>query len=146
MTYSIHVRVIQSKPTAWYSIVEKTAWHFALGATWREVDGEQILTMGDSGTSGLLRFENPQGDFFIVAVGVHVYKRWCDVVPDLKSTETGTAIHPTYYPVGNVLGFRYEIVQKQLATMEKKNSKGESIKVNYYKEDGNNLYATITIT
>ncbi|PTQ26716.1 hypothetical protein MARPO_0528s0001 [Marchantia polymorpha] len=137
MAYTIHVRVIQSKPTAWYSIVEKTAWHFALGATWREVDGEQILTMGDSGTSGLLRFENPQGDFFIVAVGVHVYKR-CLQKPARLST-------PTYYPVGNVLGFRYEIVQKQLATMEKKNSKGESIKVNYYKEDGNNLYATITI-
>ncbi|BBM99608.1 hypothetical protein MPTK1_1g22390 [Marchantia polymorpha subsp. ruderalis] len=142
MTYSIHVRVIQTKPSAWYSIVEKTVWYFAQGATWRDVDGEQILTMGESGTSGLLRFENPQGDFFLVAVGVHNYKRWCDIVPDLKSTETGTAIHPTYYDNGP----RNEMLWKQLASIEKKTSKGENIKVDYYKEDGNNLFATITIT
>ncbi|KAG6554014.1 hypothetical protein Mapa_004931 [Marchantia paleacea] len=140
MSYTIRVRVIQTKPSAWYSIVEKTNWLY--GGTWSEVDGEQFLNMDASGTSGMLRFRNPAGEFFLVALGVHNYKRWCDIVVDQKSTNTSVEILPTYYDNGS----RNEMLWKQLASLEKKTSKGEHIKVDYYKEDGNTLYATITIT
>ncbi|BFI25590.1 hypothetical protein MPTK2_1g22420 [Marchantia polymorpha subsp. ruderalis] len=140
MSYTIRVRVIESKPTAWYSVVEKCNWLY--GGYWTEVDGEDFLHMDASGTSGMLRFRNPAGEFFLVALGVHNYKRWCDIVVDQKNTNTGVEILPTYYNNGS----RQEMLWKQLATYEKKTSKGETIKVNYYKEDGNNLYATITIT
>ena len=53
MSYSIHERVIQSKPADWFSIVETTVSHAANGGTSTEVDGEQRLTMGGKGTSGM---------------------------------------------------------------------------------------------
>ncbi|BBN00407.1 hypothetical protein MPTK1_1g28920 [Marchantia polymorpha subsp. ruderalis] len=143
MSYTIRVRVIQSEPTSWYSIVEKTVWHYGNGGTWSEVDGEQILKMGDSGTSGVLRFQNQAGDLFLVALGVHNWKRWCDIVPDLKTTETAMAIHPTYYDEN---GPRYQILWKQLESFEKDTSNGENIRVEYYREDDHDLYATITIS
>ena len=117
--------------------MEKTS-----GGNWSEVDGEQILTMGGSGTSGTLRFKNPQGDYFLVALGVHNYKRWCDIVVDITPSNTGTEIHPTYYSNGA----RGEMLWKQLASLEKTTSKGVRFKVEYYKEEGHTFWATITIS
>lgn len=146
MSYTTHVRVIQSKPSAWYSIVEKTVWKFANGGTWSEADGEQTLSMGGSGTSGTLRFMNPDGDYFLVALGVHNYKRWCDIVVDINSSNTGVEIHPTYYTEESS-GPRGQMLWKQLASLEKASSKGGvQVKVEYYKEEANTYWATITIS
>ena len=142
MSYTIHVRVIQTKPSNWFSIVEKTCWHYANGAYWSEVDGDHILTMGGSGTSGMLRFRGPSGGFFLVALGVHNYKRWCDIVPDQQASNTGVEIHPTYYDDKNQ---NNQMLWKQLAHLERTSTTGIKLTVDYYKEDGNNLYATITI-
>jgi hypothetical protein len=143
VSYAIYVRVIQAQPSAWLSIVEKTVWHYAEGGTWTECDDEHTLTMNGSGTSGMLRFKNPQGDYFLVALGIHNYKRWCDIVPDAALGNTGIEIYPTYYANGT--GIRREMVWKQLANVEKTTAKGVHIAVDYYKEDGNTLYATTTI-
>ncbi|BBN00408.1 hypothetical protein MPTK1_1g28930 [Marchantia polymorpha subsp. ruderalis] len=97
MSYTIRVRVIQTKPSVWYSIVEKTNWS---GSTWSDVDGEQFLIMETSGKSGMLRLKNHAGDVFIVALGVHNYKRWCDIVVNQKSNQTSVDILPTYYSSG----------------------------------------------
>ena len=59
-----------------------------------------MLEMGESGTSGTLRFMSDTGGSFIVAVGVYNHKRWCDVVSNLKNDETGVAINPQYYNNG----------------------------------------------
>jgi hypothetical protein len=142
MSYTIHVRVIQTKPTNWFSIVEKTCWHYGNGAYWSEVDGDHILQMGASGTSGMLRFRGPSGGYFLVALGVHNYKRWCDIVPDHQASNTGVQIHPTYYDDKDG---RNQMLWKQLAHLERTSTTGIKLTVDYYKEDGNTLYATITI-
>ncbi len=143
MTYTIKVRVIQNKPEDWYSVVEKTVWHFANGGIWSECDGEHTLTMNGSGTSGMLRFKDAADNYFLVALGVHNYKRWCDIVPDQASSNTGVEIHPSYYADGT--GSRGEMLWKQLAHLERKTAKGVTISVDYWKEDGNTLYATVSI-
>ncbi|MCO5598951.1 hypothetical protein L7F22_053055 [Adiantum nelumboides] len=144
MSYSISVRVIQSKPLAWFRIVEKTAFYYGNGATWAEVDdGEQVLSMGSSGTSGTLRFMNPQGEYFLVALGVHNNKRWCDIAVDLPSSSTGVEIHPTYYIDNST---RNAMLWKQLASLQATSSSGVKISVDYYVDEGKTLKATITIS
>ncbi|KAG0570333.1 hypothetical protein M758_6G149400 [Ceratodon purpureus] len=117
-SYAIHVRVIQTEPSSWFDIVEKTVYHNARGGTWTDcVDeslGDQTLTMGGSGTSGMLRFKNPKGEQFLVALGVHNYKRWCDIIPDVPLDKTAVDIHPTYYPTVIETGKRGKIVQRVL--------------------------------
>nr|AUX13431.1 fruit body lectin [Dumortiera hirsuta] len=142
MSYTIRVRVIQKDPAKWFSIGEKTVWHYANGGTWTKCDGELTLTMGGSGTSGTLRFKNPQGEYFLVALGVHNYKHWCDILPNLSSSNTGVEIHPKYYVDGSS---ENAALWKQAGELEKKSSNGTTIAVKYYKEDGKTFYATITI-
>lgn len=97
MSYTIAVRVYQTNVEAFFHVVEKTVWHYANGGTWHEFQGEHILTMGGSGTSGTLRFDSDTGESFLVALGVHNYKRWCDIVTGLNPGETGVVIHREYY-------------------------------------------------
>jgi len=246
-SYTVHVRVIQTEPSGWWDVVEKTVYHNARGGAWTdradESVGEQTLTMGGSGTSGMLRFKNPKGEQFLVALGVHNYKRWCDIVTDVPLDQTAVDVHPTYYPTtvdtgkrgtivqrvledkvlqmffriledrvveaqekapqsrgsligsawsrlwfigfstiflafflayvaflffwvfvlgntdtpkaadskfqptvfGQGIGDRGEMLWKQLPSLEKTTAKGSKVAVNYYKEDGNTFYATITI-
>lgn len=93
MTYTITVRVYQSNPNAFFEIVEKTVWNYANGGTWTVKDDRQVLTMGGSGTSGILRFVSGE-ERFIVALGVHNYKRWVDVSTGLAPNQTATNAHP----------------------------------------------------
>jgi hypothetical protein len=72
------------------------------------------------------------------------YKRWCDIVPDAQPHDTGVVINPTYY--ADSAGNRSEMLWKQLAHLEKTTAKGVKVTVDYYKEDGHTLYATITIS
>ncbi|KAG0614070.1 hypothetical protein M758_6G149200 [Ceratodon purpureus] len=143
-TYTVHVRVIQTEPSSWFSVVEKTVWKYANGGTWSNCNGEHTLTMGGSGTSGALRLKNPQGEYFLVVLGIHNYVRWCDIVPDLTSSETGVDTHPKYYatPVNQK---SHDMLGKQLANLEVTSAKGARIAVNYYKEEESTKWATITI-
>lgn len=98
--------------------------------------------MGGSGTSGTIRFlAQDTGEMFIVALGVHNYKRWCDVVTNLKQEQTGVLINPEYYNKGG----RDFMREKQLASYSVKNAKGRKIEVKFTKEDGQDLKCNIII-
>ncbi|KZV96848.1 hypothetical protein EXIGLDRAFT_764915 [Exidia glandulosa HHB12029] len=69
MSYTIIVKVFQTNPNAWFEVIESTVWHYANGGSWTKANDKYVLTMGSTGTSGILRFQS--GDqYFIVALGV----------------------------------------------------------------------------
>jgi hypothetical protein len=138
--YVIRVNIVQTSSFL-CSIVEKSNFH---EGTWSEYGNEQILTIASSGRSGMLRFKSSQGEsFFLVALGIHNNKRWCDIVVDATPTgNTCVDIHPQYY---NVDYPRSGMLWEQLAHLEKSTSTGIKIAVNYHKDDGKLLGATITI-
>jgi hypothetical protein len=142
MSYTIHVRVIQSDASNWWSIVEKSVWCAAGGGTWSEVNGEQILTMPATDTSGYLRFMSPvKDDYFVAILGVQDREKWCDLV-SLKASDTCMSIAPLYYNNGP----KSEIVGKHLPHHEMHAAKGGLVTVDYYREDGKTFWATISIT
>lgn len=143
MSYKITVRVYQTNPNAFFHSVENSVWNYANGGTWSEVDGQQVLTMGGSGTSGTLRFVSDSGENFIVAMGVHNYKRWGDIVTNLQNDQTGVIINPQYY--SNQNPDREKAREAQLVEYNVKNAKGRNFEIKYTVSDGNNLAANIII-
>jgi len=141
MTYTITCRVYQKNTDAWFEIVEKTMWNFANGGSWTVVNDKQVLTMGGSGTSGILRFQY-DGEYFIVALGVHNNKRWCDVSTGLPPSGTACHIHPDYYTDGN---YRATVREKQLSSFDVTSPQGRNIKVNFNQPDGKELECSIVI-
>ncbi len=117
-------------------------WKYANGGTWAESYGEYVLQMGGSGTSGTLRFVGENNEKFIVALGVHNYKRWGDIVTNLTDEQTGVVINPQYYD-GNAERARAR--ERQLAEYSVKNVQGRNITINYTVAEGNDLRANIII-
>jgi hypothetical protein len=143
-TYSILVRTIDNTAgDPGFTIVEKTVWHYANGGTWSDTDSIQTLRMNGSGTSGALRFTNGVGEQFLVLLGIHNYKRWCDIVTDLEPEDTGMKIQPGYYLETNP---RYAMLWKQLDQIEKKSAKGTTVDVKYVEAEGNSLVVHLTIS
>jgi hypothetical protein len=141
MSYTIACRVYQTDSDAWFEIIEKTVWNYANGGTWTELDDKQVLTMGGSGTSGILRFRCGD-EYFIVALGVHNYLRWVDVSTGLPSSDTAAHIHPDYYTEGS---YRTSVREKQLSSFDVTSPQGRNIKVNFDVAEGQSLDCTITI-
>jgi len=142
MTYTIIVRVIDTSDIG-FTIVEKTVWHFANGGTWTDSEGIETLTMNGSGTSGALRFRGaPDGEEFLVLLGIHNYQRWCDIVTDLGLGETAMKIQPTYYKEGG----RGDMLWKQLPAISKKNSMGRQIEVKYVAQESAVYRVNVTIS
>ncbi|KAJ7903937.1 fungal fruit body lectin [Mycena leptocephala] len=140
MSYKITLRVYQTNPNAYFRIVEKTVWNHANGGTWSESDGEQVLIMGGSGTSGILRFLSDTGEYFLVAIGVHNYKRWCDIVSNITPDMTGATVHPEYYTGGRAF-----VRERQLASYGGPNAQGRSLDIKFTVAEGNDLKAYIII-
>ena len=141
MSYTIHLLI---KNEGWFRNVERTVWYYANGGTWSDQEGIMVLRMGGSGTSGTLRFKDSStGNIFLVALGVHNYKRWCDIVPDLKDKDTGMQIHPTYYDDKSP---RNGMLWKQLDHIEKTDATGLKIAIVFEVKEGNELYATLTLS
>ncbi|PPQ68811.1 hypothetical protein CVT24_007697 [Panaeolus cyanescens] len=142
MSYSITARIYQTNPNAFFQVVEKTVWNYANGGNWTEANGQHILSMGGSGTSGTMRFSSSDtGESFLVALGVHNYKRWGDIVADLKNDQTGIIINPEYYKAGKRATQR----ERQLSQFTVKNSKGRPLTVNFTDADGKDLACDIII-
>ncbi|OJA08914.1 hypothetical protein AZE42_07364 [Rhizopogon vesiculosus] len=140
MSYTISVRTIDiTANDPGFTIVEKSVWS---GGRWSNTDSIQTLFMNGSGTSGALRFRNGAGEEFLVLLGVHNYKRWCDVVTDLAPADTGVKIQPDYYSDSNP---RYQMLWKQLAEIQMKSTKGTTVNVKYVKDEGNALVVHLTI-
>jgi hypothetical protein len=93
--------------------------------------------MNRSGSSGLLRFESRARDeYFIVALGVHNYKQWTDLVTDLVYDgpgQTAAQIHVDYYTSGKP---RDDVKWQLLTEKSAKNAKGRNVTVRYKGSQG----------
>ncbi|KAF8228702.1 HET-domain-containing protein [Tricholoma matsutake] len=88
-TFSI---VTSIPPEAEFAISEALPSDF-----WSTKNGTKLLSMGGSGTSGLLMFRNrTSGEEFAVMLGVHNYIVWTDVVTNFGD-ETPQSIRDSYY-------------------------------------------------
>ncbi|KZP10994.1 lectin 2a [Athelia psychrophila] len=138
MSYKINLCVFQTNPNAFFHIVEQTC---LTKGHWSEVDGELILHMENSGTSGTLRLKSDTDEEFVLVLGIHNYKRWCDIVPDIKG-DTGASLNPEYYESGR----RAEQREKQLASFSCKNQKGRKLEIKFIEEKDKNLKANLIIS
>jgi len=141
MSYTITLRVYQTNTNAFFHVVEKTVWGYANGGTWDEFHGEHVLKMGGSGTCGTLRFQTDLGEKFVVAVAVHNYERWCDIVQDVHNDQTGATIQAEYYNGGD----RTRQREKQLPNYSSVGSAGRNVSINFTGKEGNDLKADIFI-
>ena len=140
MSYKITARVFRTNTNAFFRIVEKTVF---LRGTWAEVDEQHVLTMDSSGTSGTLRFKpDGAGEEVVVALGVHNYKRWGDIVTNLTDEQTGVVINPQYY---DGTADRAHARESQRSEYSVKNLQGRNFTVNYTVNEGNDLRANIII-
>ena len=143
MSYTITAEVYQTNHNAFFHVVEETVWNYANGGTWGHVNGAYVLTMGGSGTCGSLRFASDTGENFIVTLGVHNYKRWGDIVTNLKNNETGVIITPQYYSDSHKDRERQR--EAQLTSYSVPNIHGRKFSLDYTVVDGHNLKVKITI-
>ncbi|KAI5781047.1 fungal fruit body lectin [Peziza echinospora] len=143
MSYSITVRLYQTNTNAYFSLVEKTVWHYANGGTWATSNDEYTLTMGGSGTSGVLRLQSDTGERVTFALGVHNYKRWCDIVTGLSTSQTGVIINGEYYDAAHK--DRCQARERQLDTYSVTSTAGRKFTVTYTVKEGNALKANIII-
>ncbi|KZP10276.1 fungal fruit body lectin [Athelia psychrophila] len=135
MSYKISLRLYQTNPDAFFHVVEQTC---LTKGHWSKVDGVMTLNMENSGTSGTVRLKSDTGEIFVIVVGVHNYKRWCDIVTDVKH-DTGASLNPEYYDGGRRASQR----EKQLSSFHLDNAKGRKCEIRYYNEEGNDLKANI---
>ncbi|KAM3548919.1 hypothetical protein MY1884_008972 [Beauveria asiatica] len=144
MSYTIKVRVFQSDTKTFFYQVEQGVWKYANGGTWGFNRGGMTLTMGGSGTSGMLRFKTENGnEAFVVACGVHNYKRWVDIVTNLKDDMTCVSILPEYY--NNQDQARVKAREAQRENYSVKNSAGRTISASYSSTEGHDLVLDIVI-
>lgn len=145
MSYTITVRVFQTNPTNGpHRCVERTVWNFANGGTWDETKDTYVLTMGGSGTSGILRFKNDKtGDDMTFAFGVHNYKCWGDIVTGLSNGDTATVVQRQYYE-GSTPG-RFAAREAQRREYKVASAKGTNCQYQYTVPEGQNLEANLIL-
>ncbi|KAG7285715.1 hypothetical protein NEMBOFW57_008008 [Staphylotrichum longicolle] len=151
MTYTLQLRVINDTPDV-IALVEQTCWSGA-GTIWSATnDATQThfpdtqihqLQMDGSGSSGMLRFRaSSSGTRFAVAVGVHNYKRWCDVQVDLADDQPLTRLHGAYYAEGDPKNAALWAQASEAAGTEAQS--GRQVRVAFYKSEGERLLAVVT--
>ncbi|KAK1835658.1 fungal fruit body lectin-domain-containing protein [Podospora conica] len=137
-SYTINLNVLNFSSEE-LTLVEKTCW-LGAGTEWERTDDGAILSMNASGTSGMLRFRTSGGDRFAVAVGVHNYKRWCDISADLDNATPLTKLHGRYYDDKDVKNKRLWAQDEKFQVTTKN---GVNIKIVFFKEDGKALWARL---
>ncbi|RVD85967.1 uncharacterized protein DFL_004266 [Arthrobotrys flagrans] len=144
MSYSIKVRVYQTNENAFFRVVEKGVWHYANGGIWSEQDDALLLTIGGSGTSGILRFQTEEGkEAFFVAFGVHNYKPWLDIITGLADDVTGVRALPEYYNDSNPE--RVKSREAQRTSQSILNIDHRTISARYKVSEGHNLELNIIL-
>ncbi|KAF2260527.1 fruit body lectin, partial [Lojkania enalia] len=138
MSYTINLS-IKKDDNDTLSVVEKTCWYYSGGADWTEREGHHILSLKASGTSGMLRFRTSTGESFCLAVGVHNYSRWCDIIVDAGDDDTAVRIHPAYYSESNP---RNQMLWNQLSSLERTTATGRTLTIKFFRDDGHELFAT----
>jgi hypothetical protein len=100
MPYTLRVAIVNNTDDA-LTVIEKTCWYYANGGAWTEDTGNKLtLTLGGSGTSGMLRIRASSDHTFSVVMGYHDSEFWCDVQVDLNDGDTAVKLHPEYYDGG----------------------------------------------
>ncbi|KAK1782294.1 putative lectin [Copromyces sp. CBS 386.78] len=140
MSYTLHLRLINDTSDP-LTLVEQTSW-WGKNTIWSQTPstGVYVLSMANSGSSGMLRFQTSKGDFFAIAAGVHNYKRWCDVLVDTGDEAPLTKLHPKYYDDKDS---KYQALWAQASEVEAKSKSGKTVRVKFYQPEGNVLRATI---
>lgn len=100
MIYKLGVQIYNETNES-LRVVERTCWYYANGATWTD---DNVLEMGGSGTSGMLRIKTSSGEIFSVIVGFHNNDPWCDAQVNLEDDDTAVKLHPEYYNGGSLSG------------------------------------------
>lgn len=88
---------------------------------------------------------HPNEASILVAVGVHNYKRWCDIVTDLDDKQVGAKHQPLYYDDHSNGTAKGEMLWKQLHAIRKITQDGRIVSLNFTTTEGQDLYATLTI-
>ncbi|KIM41884.1 hypothetical protein M413DRAFT_410275 [Hebeloma cylindrosporum] len=100
MSFRITLGTHQDAGTPFFRVQQQPAvWTFGT-ASWSASNGERTLTMNQSGTSGILRFVNNNGERFAVIVGIDNRQRWCDIIPDDSPAQTSLSLLSRYYTRG----------------------------------------------
>lgn len=141
MSYTINVRVYQTNTNAFFHVVEQAVWTYGGGGSWTALNDEHVLRMGASGTCGTIRFESDTGERFIVALGVHNYARWVDIVTGLEGHDTCIKLTPEWYNGG----FRAYMREKQPTEHSAVSPQGRKIEAKYTVKDGHELRIDIII-
>ncbi|KAF2758636.1 fruit body lectin [Pseudovirgaria hyperparasitica] len=142
MSYTIKVRVNQSSER--FRLVESGVWYYANGGTWTVESNEQLtLTMGGSGTSGMVRYMTEAGkEAFFVAMGVHNYKPWVDIVTGLGDDITCVKALPEYYDGSSQ---RSKSREEQKTSESILNAQSRTIAAEFTSASGQNLELAINI-
>ncbi|KAF9523521.1 lectin [Crepidotus variabilis] len=144
MSYTIETHVHKNSANKVFDCVEQCVWYYANGGTWATTSDGFKLTMGGSGTAGLLRFMSQDGqEAFFVAMGVHNYKPWVDIITGLGNDVTGVKALPEYYNDTNPP--RVASRESQRTSQSINSITNRVISVNYTVAEGNNLKLDITI-
>jgi hypothetical protein len=97
--YTITVRVFHTDPN---KAVHWRVVEYGTDEEWDPIPESPVLRMPSSGTSGSLRFVSSKGgEQFVLTVGVHNYKRWCDIVTGVSGNQTAMVINGEYYGGGS---------------------------------------------
>lgn len=144
MTYTIKTRIYQTDSRTYFNLIETGVWHYARGGQWDLSPMTPTLTMGDSGTSGILRFKTEANrECFFVAMGVHNWKPWVDIVTNLRDEDTGVRCLPEYYEGGKAE--RAKAREAQRREWKATNQEGRTIMAKFKNTDGKELQLDIVI-
>ncbi|KIM41885.1 hypothetical protein M413DRAFT_410279 [Hebeloma cylindrosporum] len=141
MSFRIAVTTTQSPQSVFFRVEQQAVWHFHTASWTTAPNGERILTMNQSGTSGILRFVNNNGERFAVIVGIDNRQRWCDIIPNDTPTQTGQSVLSLYYNGGRNANIRESRFSQRIAYLRGR----RRISIHFTVLQGNNLRATITV-
>lgn len=132
MSYTLTLHLDTSEKA---NLVEFSVWNHANGGTWdigKPIDPNRslfVLTLGGSGTSGMLRFQLSTGELFAIAVGIDNNWGWSGVAVDLLTNQTLAVLHGEYYNDGPRSS---PVVRDSSATSKT----GQKVSVTYNQVDG----------
>lgn len=137
MSYTIALRVYQTNPArGFFHVVEQTVWR---NGVWSQMDGMLVLSLHSNGPSGVVRFLSTKGERIALAVGVHNYQRWCDIVTNLNPDETALKVNCEYYNDG----FRSFAREKQSVEHSATSNAGTKVQIKYTVAEGHKLEADV---
>ena len=136
MTYSI---IVKPACTGRYTLVDKSV-HNNSGTWGPSVNGVEVLMMPESGTSGVLRYRNNVGEWFIVVVGIHNYKPWVDIATDLAAHEDTKTVNQEWYGKGKRNQNWVQVIEKQTTS-----KLGTLVDLRILSQSGNQFNAELNV-